>query len=224
MHHCATILFLKIRKFLRSENPEIWRRVEIITLTSINNSKTLLQNTNRLMACLIACSLMLLTACADRVETGKEKEIYVAPGAVNCVNGETRECLLIKENIEDEWKIFYGEIEGFEYKEGYEYKLIVQSQVDQNSISDNPVVRTKLVKILYEQAAGAAGSLETADSSGSTGLNWYELQNAAYPMGRSAQKLNQNGESGRTVQLVNGEFSSKNSARAETALTISLSP
>jgi peptidoglycan/xylan/chitin deacetylase (PgdA/CDA1 family) len=156
---------------------------------------------------LILFGLNILTGCGPRPENAKVKEIFVASAPVDCVNNETTVCLLIKENPGDEWKIFYGEIEGFVYQEGYEYKLLVQSQVDENPQGDNPVVTTRLVEILDKQEMPTAGNGEMNHTAESAELSWQELQNAAYPAGQSVSELNQVGEtSDNTVRLRDGEF------------------
>jgi len=189
------------------------------------NSEELLRKYLYVLAGLIMCALTILTACDPHPETAKEKEIFVASGPVDCVNGETTECLLIKEKPEDEWQIFYGEIEGFVYQEGYEYKLLVQSRVDENPQGDNPVVITRLVEILHKQEVNTSGNGESDHTAESAELSWHELQNAVYPKGKSADELNQTDEAkDNTVRLRDGEYIDDKTSSASSASTINLAP
>ena len=52
-----------------------------------------------------------------------EKTVYIAPKTVECVGVAPRKCLQIKESLEDEWTLFYENIEGFNYEPGYFYQL-----------------------------------------------------------------------------------------------------
>jgi peptidoglycan/xylan/chitin deacetylase (PgdA/CDA1 family) len=174
---------------------------------------------------LILCGFTILTGCGPRAENGQVKEILVAPVPVDCEKDETTICLLIKEKPGDEWKIFYGEIEGFTYQEGYEYKLLVQSRLDENSQGENPVVTTRLVEILSKQEVNNNGGGEIETASESAELSWQELQNAAYPAGNSADELNRDGETNdTTVRLRDGEFIDENPSGGGPAITINLAP
>ena len=178
-----------------------------------------------ILAGLMLCGLTILTSCGPRAENTKVKEIFVASVPVDCVKGETTGCLLIKEKPGDEWKIFYGEIEGFAYQEGYEYKLLVQSRLDENPQGENPVVTTRLVEILYKQEVNNNGGGELETASETAELSWQELQNAAYPAGNSEDELNRDGETNdNTVRLRDGEFIDENPSGGGSALTINLSP
>ncbi len=52
-----------------------------------------------------------------------EKTVYISPKTVDCIGVVTQQCLQIKENLEDNWTLFYGKIEGFNYEPGYFYQL-----------------------------------------------------------------------------------------------------
>lgn len=59
---------------------------------------------------------ILLTSCQD------EKTIFVADEFGSCEEA----CLQIREHENDDWTNFLGEIEGFDYEQGYAYKLKVK--------------------------------------------------------------------------------------------------
>ena len=64
---------------------------------------------------LVLLGLGLIAACGS---SSVEKTIFVAPQKVECVGVAPQECLLIKEDAEDDWQFWYDSIEGFEYEPG----------------------------------------------------------------------------------------------------------
>ena len=108
-------------------------------------------NINRTMLGLAFLLLlgMLLTACTPTVGTdaadtdtsaqvaqpvSMERTIYVGPLLIDCQGEGPQKCMLVKEKPEDEYTLFYDQIDGFEYEEGYEYKLIVKEEQIQEGI------------------------------------------------------------------------------------------
>ncbi len=57
-----------------------------------------------------------------------DKTVYISPKSVDCVGVAPRQCLQIKENLEDKWTLFYESIEGFNYEPGYLYQLIISQK------------------------------------------------------------------------------------------------
>ena len=57
-----------------------------------------------------------------------EKTVYIAPKTIECVGVAPRKCLQIKESLEDEWTLFYENIEGFNYEPGYFYQLKISQK------------------------------------------------------------------------------------------------
>ncbi len=57
-----------------------------------------------------------------------EKIVYIAPETVDCIGVAPQKCLQIKENLEDDWIFFYGNIEGFDYEPGYFYELRISEK------------------------------------------------------------------------------------------------
>lgn len=55
----------------------------------------------------------------------KPTVLYVDSKLVDCVGVGPQQCMLIKEDFNSEWQMFYSSIEGFEYQEGTEYKISV---------------------------------------------------------------------------------------------------
>ncbi len=90
---------------------------------------------------------LLITSC------GEKKIIYVAPTLADCQGESSQKCLQLKENKEDEWTLFYDQIEGFDYKEGFTYKLEVAISKVENPPADTSSLKYKLVKLIYQEPA-----------------------------------------------------------------------
>lgn len=116
-------------------------------------------NSKRIMYGLAFLTLggMLLTACASTPATdaGKqdsqpepvERTIYVGPLLVDCEGEGPQKCMLVKEKPEDDYTLFYDQIEGFEYEKGYEYKLIVKEELVENPPAGGSSLRWSLVSV-----------------------------------------------------------------------------
>jgi len=98
---------------------------------------------------------VLLSACAQSAEApqeterpGVEKTVYVGSQMVDCVGVAPQKCLLVKESMEDEYRMFYDTIAGFEFEPGYEYELIVREEQVENPPADASSINWTLVKIV----------------------------------------------------------------------------
>ena len=74
--------------------------------------------------------------------------LYVAPFKKPCVGSAPQQCMMVKENVEDEWMYFYGQIEGFEFVEGFEYELLVERHEVENPPADSSSIRWVLVDVV----------------------------------------------------------------------------
>ena len=81
---------------------------------------------------------------------GTNKIIYIADSLTDCEGVAGQKCLQVKENKEDEWTLLSQPIEGFDYIEGFTYKI----EVDVIKIKNPPVhsssLKYKLIKIIYQ--------------------------------------------------------------------------
>ena len=89
--------------------------------------------------------MFLLTSC-DTTKT-----IYVGPSLVDCEGASTQKCMQVKEAKEDDWTLFYDQIEGFDYKEGYTYKMDVTVNKVKNPPADGSLLKYKLIKLIYQE-------------------------------------------------------------------------
>ena len=51
---------------------------------------------------------------------GEVREVSVGPAREDCVGAAPMECLVV------DGELFYSEIEGFDYREGYRYRILVE--------------------------------------------------------------------------------------------------
>ncbi|WP_207420745.1 DUF4377 domain-containing protein [Desertivirga brevis] len=68
-----------------------------------------------------------------------------------CYGVDEMNCMLVQMDGDigkDEWEYFYGGIEGFQYEEGYIYRLQVHKEQVKNPPADGSSIRYILVNIL----------------------------------------------------------------------------
>jgi heat shock protein HslJ len=121
---------------------------------------------------------------------GELKTIYVGPELVDCVGVAPQKCMLVKENPEDEYTLFYDQIENFEYEEGYEYELVILEEQVADPPADASSIKWTLVSVESKEPAGEEGAVQLE------GIEW--VLNSY---------LNQEGE---LVEPIPGTFASAN--------------
>jgi len=92
----------------------------------------------------------------DAPETKEAEDIvtmFIGPKQVDCTGVGPMKCLQVKETEDGEWTLFYSSIQGFEYEEGYNYKLEVRREDVPNPPADAPSVRYILVKEISKTKA-----------------------------------------------------------------------
>lgn len=91
--------------------------------------------------------LLLAILCAAVSCTSK---FYVAPKMADCVIAGKSSCYLIKSNLEENWLMIPEEILGFEYEEGYVYRIKVKN-IRVRDDFNNPKSVYRLVEILSRE-------------------------------------------------------------------------
>lgn len=61
-------------------------------------------------------------------------------------------CLQVKYDADADWEYFYGDIDGFDYEEGYEYEVEVQLEELKNPPMDASSVEYTLIKVVEKKA------------------------------------------------------------------------
>jgi heat shock protein HslJ len=90
--------------------------------------------------------------------------VFIGPSQVECQGEGPQLCYLYKENPDDDWLLFYDEIEGFEYEEGYDYELTVAKTPIENPPADGSSIRTVLMEVVDKTPAARTleGTIWTA--------------------------------------------------------------
>lgn len=83
--------------------------------------------------------------CNDSTDT---KILYIDSKLVDCVGMSPQKCMLVRDNTESDWQMFYDKIEGFDYQEGIQYKIEVKIMNVENPPADASSLRYVLTKIL----------------------------------------------------------------------------
>jgi uncharacterized membrane protein len=96
---------------------------------------------------LAVSSLQLVTAPLPAQET---KTLWVAHHRVDCIGVGPQKCYLIKETQYEDWRFWYGEIEGFDYEDGYAYEITVVEETIDNPPADAGTLQLKLVEVLLK--------------------------------------------------------------------------
>lgn len=95
--------------------------------------------------------LTLSISCRDNNDVGTQSIWLVADHKVDCIGVSPMRCMLVKRETDQDWVRFYFGIEGFEYTEGYEYKIIVNEREIENPPADASSIRYVLVSILEKR-------------------------------------------------------------------------
>ena len=93
----------------------------------------------------------VLKEVVDQTLATIERTLYVGPVLVDCVGVGPQKCMLVKENPEDAHEMFYDPIEGLEYREGYEYELLVGIDRVENPPADASSLRYTLIEELIRK-------------------------------------------------------------------------
>lgn len=95
--------------------------------------------------------LLLFTTLLSCKKASRESIMQVNYYTENCRGVFDRICLLVQrdKNIgSDQWEYFYENIRGFEYEEGYVYKLRVKTEKIDNPPQDAASLRYVLIEVI----------------------------------------------------------------------------
>jgi heat shock protein HslJ len=86
-------------------------------------------------------------------EAMQEVTYFVGPELVDCTGVAPQKCLLVKEDPNADYQLFYSPIEGFEFIEGFEYELRVQVEPVENAPADASALRYTLLEVISQTRA-----------------------------------------------------------------------
>lgn len=105
------------------------------------------KRSNWLLLTLLAVGLALLVACGGNGQpAGPEQTLYVGPNLVECTGVAPQTCMQVKDTPDGEYRLFYDQIEGFTFEEGYDYELRVRTEPVENPAADASSLRYILVE------------------------------------------------------------------------------
>lgn len=122
---------------------------------------------------LLAALSMAITACVTTgplpavqetpeqpAAAGEVVTLFVGPNQVPCTGVMVQTCYLVKDTPDGEYKLFYDQIQGFEFEPGYEYELRVNKETIPNPPADASRFRWTLVEQVSKTAVAPAAPLE----------------------------------------------------------------
>lgn len=80
------------------------------------------------------------------------KTLFVREKKVDCETEGPTKCMEVRENESEEWRLFYGRIEGFVHEDGYRYTLLVTTD-DAAPRADGRKKRYRLKEIVHKEKA-----------------------------------------------------------------------
>ncbi len=86
--------------------------------------------------------------------------LYIAAQQADCVGVGPQKCLQIRSSTADQWEYLYQSIRGFDYQEGYEYKVQVRVTERDNPPADASSLLYTLVKVLSKEKANPNSDLQ----------------------------------------------------------------
>ncbi len=102
-------------------------------------------------------AVSLLAACAstsnaDDQAGAVENVLYVNGVLADCQGMMPMKCMQVKRNPDQKnWEYFYSEIEGFDYQDGFVYKLRIKETPIANPPADASSVRFELIEVLEKK-------------------------------------------------------------------------
>lgn len=87
----------------------------------------------------------------DTIQNESQVELYIGSITVPCIGVGPQRCMLVKENIDEEYKLFYDQIQGFDRQDGTEYQILVDISQDLNPPQDTSEFVFTLNQILQQQ-------------------------------------------------------------------------
>jgi len=94
----------------------------------------------------------LLRFAPTNTSSVTEKIIYVNGRTVPCTGVAPQQCWQVKESMSNDWTLYYEQIKGFDYEQGYVYKLRVREEIIPNPPADGSSREWVLVDVLEKTA------------------------------------------------------------------------
>jgi hypothetical protein len=102
--------------------------------------------------------LVIFSGCqnADINKANRGQKIwFIKEHLVDCEGVMPQKCMLIKEDGTDKWEYFYDQIDGFEYEEGYRYKISVAISMVMDPPVDSSSLKYRLLELIDKKTVRA---------------------------------------------------------------------
>ncbi len=93
------------------------------------------------------------------------KTLFVGPELVDCVGVAPQQCMQVRASEDEDWTLFYDQIEGFEFEPGFEYELRVTETEIENPPADASSLQVTLVEVVSKTAVPTTPEADDASSS-----------------------------------------------------------
>ncbi len=103
---------------------------------------------------ILALAFVGTSACSASTAVLGQEEILVlevAPDSVPCVGEMVGRCIQVRSPGEEDWRIFYDPIDGFQHEEGFQYTLEVGRRAVPNPPADGSAYAYRLIRILARE-------------------------------------------------------------------------
>jgi hypothetical protein len=94
------------------------------------------------------------SAAEGASEAPSTATLFVRDRLGDCRAEGARQCLQIRGSEAEQWRNFYGAIDGFEYAPSYAYELLVKVVKVANPPADAASIRYELVEVVSKKKAG----------------------------------------------------------------------
>jgi hypothetical protein len=79
--------------------------------------------------------------------------LFVRDTLADCQAEGARQCLQVRSSEQEDWRNFFGSIEGFDYEPSYSYELRVAVSPVANAPADAPALRYRLLELVAKRKA-----------------------------------------------------------------------
>jgi hypothetical protein len=80
--------------------------------------------------------------------------LFVRDTLADCQAEGVRQCLQVRSSEQEDWRNFFGSIEGFQHEPSYAYELRVAVSPVVNAPADAPALRYRLLEVVAKRKAG----------------------------------------------------------------------
>ena len=101
---------------------------------------------------LTALVIFVLGFSAFPITAEETKTVFVGPYLVECVGVGPQQCMQMRDDSSSSWQLFYDNIEGFDFEQGFEYELVVLITDIENPPADTSSKKYELIQITNKKS------------------------------------------------------------------------